>query len=581
MNMYDNVYIKYTIQYYTLHLNHQYTNHHSARQERTFKMKKSTSEKSEEKKIKVFCCHNLKGGLDYLTFPEFILKCETVLTTVKGVRIYDTSTGVDPKTLSKWSEKIVLTVNAYLSPASQRRVEVRISSVKRGLTWADMRKLLMSCFGQETLNDTDEFGRMMKIAQGENESPNVYYDRLMIVHQEYCIAMDFVHGDGLKHSASVKLAGRENGYPYYFDTPEESQVIKNLYYRGLLKRVRDAWEMTKGDDINTVLYTDLRNINRWCENNYLKKKNKSRRGSSNNQINHLQEYDHDDEEDDTTDVPSSKRSKEEKTSTKLDGLLAVMIQNSADVNRLFTASNENLIKICADNNENLSKICTDNNNNLSKIFAMSENRYNSNPSKPWDNMFAAPQQQRSTAPRKAMGTVQVCWICKKPDHFAPKCLYISPTELFVIVYNQLYKANIHGSRTPGYVPLDFLAACRKWGITPPTEVEQEQVRELYVPLTTKTPRNPVKGPNDKAYCHFCHATGHYTRDCKSQCVYCFQKGHGWKNCTVEKYQVAVNARKLLIAAPNNTTNNGQNQVSMLFQAGLFADEKDSNEEYTF
>ena len=47
--------------------------------------------------------------------------------------------------------------------------------------------------------------------------------------------------------------------------------------------------------------------------------------------------------------------------------------------------------------------------------------------------------------RKAMnaGTgnsnTQVCWICQTPDHFAPKCPYISPTELYVIIYNQLYR----------------------------------------------------------------------------------------------------------------------------------------------
>ena len=559
-------------------------------------MKKTTTDKLEEKKRSVFCSHSPKGSADLLTFPQFILKCETVLSTVKGVRIYGSTAGIDPKTLSKWAEKIIAVVNTYLSPSAQTRVESRVNDLVSTVTWAAMRCLLMNCFGAETLNETDEFSKMMKITQLENESPNVYYDRLMIAHREYCLTMDFVHGDGMRHSAKIKLRTEEKNYQFYFDVVEDSDIFTNLYYNGLRKDLRNAWELTKhaGEGSDAVKFTNLKDLNRWCEKMYVNKKSKVRRGTSNNQLNILKECsDNDDEDQSSGDERSSKRNKDgecknfDKTlnsmgeSTTLDKMLNVMIQNSADVNKMFAVSNDSLLKICADNNENLNKIfaMVENNQNNTRTKPWDNgNNSNNTRSKPWDNAYIPPQ--RSIAPRKAMGTVQLCWICKKPDHFAPKCPYISQTELFVIVYNQLYKANLHGARTPGYTQLTFTAACQKWGITPPSEAEQVQIHELYKPLTSKTPRNPSKGPNDKAYCHFCHASGHYTRDCKSQCVYCFQKGHGWKTCTVDKYQAAITARKALIL-PTSNFNAPLHQVSMLFQAGIFADESESTEEYTF
>ena len=92
-------------------------------------MKKTTTDKLEEKKRSVFCSHAPKGSTDLLTFPQFILKCETVLPTVKGVRIYGSIAGTDPKILSKWAEKIIAVVNTYLAPSAQTRVESRVNDL--------------------------------------------------------------------------------------------------------------------------------------------------------------------------------------------------------------------------------------------------------------------------------------------------------------------------------------------------------------------------------------------------------------------------------------------------------------------
>ena len=78
------------------------------------------------------------------------------------------------------------------------------------------------------------------------------------------------------------------------------------------------------------------------------------------------------------------------------------------------------------------------------------------------------------------------------------------------------------------------------------------MENIYEPLRSKTPRYKNKGMNEKAYCHFCHANGHYLRDCKSQCIYCFQKGHNWKSCTEDKYQEIIKARIALLPQTGGT-----------------------------
>jgi hypothetical protein len=420
-----------------------------------------------------------------------------------------------------------------------------------------------------------------------------------MTQQIYAIAVDFVHGDGLRDSARIKLITRESAYLYYFiDEFNKSSTFKELYFQGMSKSIRDSWERIKGVGIESIAFVELQELVRWSNNTYVKKMNKKRTpdvSTKHGSVNvHFEDNSSDEEEDKTETY--TKRTKDDKNpSTSItDKVLNALVQNSESVNKLCSINVDCVNKMCASNSDSINRMCASNNSNMDKMFSMmekhrdtvesssssdsfpdglfaiSQRQTRSNPydginsmynttenlfvtESPADSIFALPHRQPQPPTRRMMTTTSSCWICGQISHFAPKCPYISRIELFIITYNQLYKTNMNGYKTtPGFKEMKFEEACTKWGIPLPTDEEKLQMEKIYEPLKSKTPRYKNKGMNEKAYCHFCHANGHYLRDCKSQCIYCFQKGHNWKNCTENKYQEIIKARIALLPQTGGT-----------------------------
>lgn len=551
--------------------------------------------KTDEKAHKVFCEFASKDDTSYLTFAEFIIQCEFVLESHKGIRIYSAPSSIPDKMLSKWSVKIISVVNQYLSDSTQSVVQACLRSVGV-LTWSHTRKALMECFGQVHLDESDSFSKLIRVNQSADESPNRFYQKMKRAQEIYCVSVDYHHGDGLKDSAKAKLKNCEKTYPYYF--LENPDTMKLLYFGGLLKFIRDGWYRIKGAGAEVLKYCTIQDVIRFAESAYLHRKeqrslaeNSGKRSNTNaNQMEHFSTLSDDDDlffhmkEKPSTESRESifKRVKEKSMIEPGESIFKRTKENSIEssgVNKIIDTIlhssdgvKKSIDKLCSSNAESINKICTATSSNIKQIdnlFSMFDKKKETfddyvNPAvnssalqeeKSYEDDSLCNVFQRRT--RKAMnaGTpgTQSCWICQSTDHFAPKCPYISPTELYIIVYNQLYRTNLNGSKTtPGYKIVTFDQACQKWGITPPTDEEMVQIEKIYEPLRNKEPRNTeMKGANEKAYCHFCHANGHYTRDCKRRCVYCLQRGHGWKACTVEKYQAVITARKALMPQGNN------------------------------
>ena len=436
------------------------------------------SEKTEEKKFKVYCQNAPRESPDHLSFPEYILKCENVLSTTKEVKVFGDTSNTDSKILAKWSEKIIIVVNTYLSPVAQERVMLQTRSIGTTMTWFVMRKALMICFGSESLNEKDEFGRLVKLLQTEHESPNSYYNRLVMTQQIYAIAVDFVHGDGLRDSAKVPLTTRQSTYPYYFiDEFNKSSVFKELYFQGMSKFIRDSWERIKGVGIESIVFVELQELVRWCNNTYVKKMNKKRTpdvSTKHGSVNvHFEDNSSDEEEDKTETY--TKRTKDDKNpSTSItDKVLNALVQSSESVNKLCSTNVDCVNKMCASNSDSINRMCASNNSNMDKMFSMMEKHrdtvegssssnsfpdglfatsqrqtrsnpydginsmYNSTESlflteSPADSIFALPHRQPQPPTRRMMTTTSSCWICGQTSHFAPKSLHISYR---IIYYN--------------------------------------------------------------------------------------------------------------------------------------------------
>ena len=114
----------------------------------------------------------------------------------------------------------------------------------------------------------------------------------------------------------------------------------------------------------------------------------------------------------------------------------------------------------------------------------------------------------------------------------------------MVLQNRCYRMNRSNPNTNSHTTLDSLLKIEN--LSPCTEKEKNDIARIYLPLINKQART-VDGLNPKAYCHFCHSSGHWTRDCKSFCPYCKEVGHGWKMCSVPEHQVAIKSRTINLA----------------------------------
>ena len=134
---------------------------------------------------------------------------------------------------------------------------------------------------------------------------------------------------------------------------------------------------------------------------------------------------------------------------------------------------------------------------------------------------------------------KVCWICKG-THYATQCPLISRLELLILLRNRVYRTNRSNPNTSSHITIDSLLIAEN--LKPMTSEETTLITSIYKPLEDKD-RKITKGLNPSAYCHYCHAIGHWTRDCLEFCPYCLKVGHGWKSCTESTYAGIIQERK--------------------------------------
>ena len=134
-------------------------------------------------------------------------------------------------------------------------------------------------------------------------------------------------------------------------------------------------------------------------------------------------------------------------------------------------------------------------------------------------------------------------MCKGP-HYAPKCNLASRLEILILLTNRLYRTNIANERD-GLAPVTLEEICNRESVRQPTAKEISRLEEIYKPLKDKEMKKS-RGQNDKAYCHYCHSSGHWTRDCLIHCPYCDKHGHGWSSCTNPEYEACIRERKELL-----------------------------------
>jgi hypothetical protein len=162
-----------------------------------------------------------------------------------------------------------------------------------------------------------------------------------------------------------------------------------------------------------------------------------------------------------------------------------------------------------------------------------------------DFLFAIPST--STGPA---GSEKPCWICGQLGHWVPLCHLAARYEILMFIMNSFYRYSLNKSR-PEKERLTLQDFFVRDNVTYPTGEEFAVLKKLYEPLQNKTQRKTL-GTNPKAYCHFCHATGHFTRFCKTFCCYCMTEGHSWETCTNPMYMEKIKKRKQSLSARDQT-----------------------------
>jgi hypothetical protein len=120
----------------------------------------------------------------------------------------------------------------------------------------------------------------------------------------------------------------------------------------------------------------------------------------------------------------------------------------------------------------------------------------------------------------------------------------------MFIVNSFYRYSLNKSR-PEKEKLTLQDFFVRDNVTYPTVEEFAVLKKLYEPLQNKTQRKTL-GTNPKAYCHFCHATGHFTRFCKTFCCYCMTEGHSWETCTNPMYVDKIKKRKQSLSVRDQT-----------------------------
>ena len=147
-------------------------------------------------------------------------------------------------------------------------------------------------------------------------------------------------------------------------------------------------------------------------------------------------------------------------------------------------------------------------------------------------------QQNNNRPKRS------CWVCGSDDHFLPNCPLASRLEILLHATNRLYNECKKSKVTVDHDK--FFDAMK---VPLPTDAEKEDLANIYAPLSSRQKKHTA-GPNKRAYCHLCHASGHYTAKCKQHCLYC-RGNHGWVSCKDQKFSDVIQQRLVAMTDAKN------------------------------
>ena len=291
-------------------------------------------------------------------------------------------------------------------------------------------------------------------------------------------------------------------------------------------------ELSCGDKASVQLrvqVTSIEGLMRWFEGVWNRDKN---RGSSNREgkAHTAGVLDSDDDKDDEGSIHSithphkAQKKSVRESDQRDDRLISFLVQQGKDNQSMFTQFGQALNNL---NPANLNSATSPASENVQhhRLFGMSERKTEGR--KP--TRFRAPAN--SAMEKK-------CWSCMGP-HFVPQCPYTSRLEILLLLENRKFRMNLSNPNTNTHTTLDSLLKVENLPLC--TEQEISEIARIYSPLINKEPKK-TSGLNPKAYCHFCHTTGHWTRDCTFFCPYCKEVGHGWRMCSVPSHQVAITNR---------------------------------------
>jgi hypothetical protein len=453
----------------------------------------------------------------------------------KGIQVTMAVPAPSQETVAKSLTKVLIIVNSMLSPMAQRTYGHYLSghpAKALECVWVHIRRTLLECFGNH-LNVNAANWKYSRITQETKETPNDYYLRLINALGALHTCIDKEYGDGSEWSA----AGYPRAsYPLYelkegYDT---DIVWKERFLAGLQPWLQQQFELSCGDRTaaNTrMLLLPIETLMKWFEGYWNAHRHiYSIHPGANREGNlkvAVETSGYESEAEGTVNFAKNlqKRAKIDQ-SHRDDQLITLITQQNEDNRKMFTQFGLALTKM----NPVHHSPSVPEPNLCHRLQGMNEKKNDGGSA----NRFRAPSNS---------ATEKKCWSCNGP-HYLPQCPCTSRLEILMVLQNRCYRMNRSNPNTNSHTTLDSLLKIEN--LSPCTDKEKNDIARIYLPLINKQART-VDGLNPKAYCHFCHSSGHWTRDCKSFCPYCKEVGHGWKMCSVPEHQVAIKSRTINLA----------------------------------
>ena len=479
-----------------------------------------------------FCATLDVGDAGYISLAEIILRMQNTLSEKYSVPLNPTPILADVPPVAaaaleersvKYARTILKVVYKHLSDASAPIFTNYRQSINgnEAMTWPKARKTLLTCFA--TKMEVQEIRHTFSnCAQLSSESPQAYFNRLIQAIHCLRIGLDASLGDGLDGSAAVANAVTLVSEPFYFmNNYNNNDTLKNRYFRGLSQEIRTEWNhchsaLRAQAMINGGTLTQLVE---WAERFWINSNKAGLKRSAVGVKKSLHVSFGADELDDNEDINQvfqiAKKSK---------GINP--LQQILDSNNLLVESqrqhNESLVST-------LMAAFKANNNFSNHVETKDQGSRSTRPPLNPRNRFSGRSITTLVKPKS-------CWTCRG-DHFAQHCPHISRLEQLILILNRVYRMN--RGRTEPATTIEKL--CIAENVAPPTVEENALLDSIYKPLRESATKRSM-GKNSKSYCHFCHAVGHWTRECKSFCPYCKINGHGWETCTNSLFISHVRAR---------------------------------------